>query len=300
MNNRHLVLHVGLPKTATTALQFWCDQNRERLIERGVLYPEVDASQTVPKHQYVVGELLRGEFPRLRAQLETCEQPVLLLSSEGLSNHFYDFPEESFSEFRKLLTELGYSLSIFLVFRSPEIWLRSYYKQAVLNPTYRKFEWGTSKTFQEFAELPRVRRLTDLDSLRVDMSTRYGGEVHVANYEDGWVSNFSRLLGVSEEGLGLPPRVHGSVSDEIVEVVRQINGMGLSKRLRASVLAGIQECYRTNHGDLAEYRLECAFGSGIIKAISVDTEEQQAVVDKLLAWHASRMRRTWLGRWRFR
>ncbi|HEX5860251.1 MAG TPA: hypothetical protein VFY58_00315, partial [Nocardioides sp.] len=36
---RAVVLHIGMGKTGTTSIQGWLHRNRERLAERGILYP---------------------------------------------------------------------------------------------------------------------------------------------------------------------------------------------------------------------------------------------------------------------
>lgn len=295
VSEKQLVLHVGLPKTATTALQFWCHDQRDALASLGVRYPTCEIDQDVPKHQYIVGELFKGALPQTEEALRKSREPVLVLSSEGLSNHFYDFPAESLAHFRELATSLGYRVSVFLVFRDPSVWLRSYYKQAVLNISSPQFEWGTSRTYEDFIALPRVKRLTDPDTLRRDMAEGFGGGVHLARYEADWFAEFVSLLGVAGQDLGLPPRVHASVDDGLVELARQINGMGLERKLRNSVLAACQLCFQTSHVDLALYRLQVGFGPEAFQAVQPQDDAQQVMKQKLLEWHAAHMRKRFLG-----
>jgi hypothetical protein len=261
----------------------------------GVRYPTRAIDQNVPKHQYIVGEFFKGAFPQTEEALRECLEPVLVLSSEGLSNHFYDFPADSLAHFRELATSLGYRVSVFLVFRDPSVWLRSYYKQAVLNISSPQFEWGTSRTYEDFIALPRVKRLTDPDTLSRDMAEGFGGRVHLARYEADWFVEFVSLLGVAGQDPGLPPRVHASVDDGLVELVRQINGMGLARKLRSSVLAACQLCFQTNHVDLALYRLQVGFGPELFQALRPEDVAQQVMKQKLLEWHAANMRKRFLG-----
>lgn len=294
VSEKQLVLHVGLPKTATTALQFWCDQQREGLAARGVNYPVCDSGLDVPKHQFAVGECLKGQFARTEAVMRENQLPILVLSSEGLSNHFYDFPAESLARFRELAASLGYRVTVFLVFRDPAVWLRSYYKQAVLNISNPKYEWGTSRSYDEFIQLPRVKRLTDAEALCRDMASGFGGDVQLARYEEDWFAALVSRLGVADAGLGLPPRVHGSVDDGLVELVRQVNAMNLGK-LRDSVLAACQSCFNTPHVDLAHYRLKSGFAPDILQALQPKDEAQQVLKQQLLDWHAANMRKSLLG-----
>ncbi|MBT8155121.1 hypothetical protein KMP13_14820 [Epibacterium ulvae] len=59
----------------------------------------------------------------------------ILLSHEGLTNYLYDFQSATLEAFRAR-TET-FETTIVLLTRHPEDWLRSYYRQAVLNPANR-------------------------------------------------------------------------------------------------------------------------------------------------------------------
>lgn len=292
---KKLILHVGLPKTATTAFQFWCYENRNALADFGVEYPVCELGRDVPKHQYIVGELLNRKFHHVERALGECSKPVLVLSTEGLSNHFYDFSSESLESFRELASSLGYQVAVFLVSREPASWLRSYYKQAVLNISNSKYEWGTSHTFEDFIALPRVRRLMDTRALCCDMAAGFGGVVNLSRYEEEWFSDFLNLLEIPSHNFSRPSRVHGSVDDGLVEMVRQINSMGLNRKLRNSVLAAFQMCFRTDHVDLALYRLQVGFSPKIFQALQPYDLEQKLMKQKLLEWHAVYMKRRFLG-----
>ena len=65
---KKVILHIGLPKTGTTALQHWCCQNRQNMRRAGVDYPEQVEALT-PRHQFVVNEIRAGKFPIMKEVL---------------------------------------------------------------------------------------------------------------------------------------------------------------------------------------------------------------------------------------
>ncbi|MCB8837171.1 hypothetical protein, partial [Aurantimonas sp. VKM B-3413] len=66
---RRLVLHVGLPKTGTSALQLWCSSHSEELLKQGIRYPTPSSQTQMPKHQFMVTDLQTGDLTR------TCQRP---------------------------------------------------------------------------------------------------------------------------------------------------------------------------------------------------------------------------------
>ena len=256
---RRIVLHVGLPKTATSSLQLWCDRKRERLAARGVSYPKEWASDLFPKHQFLVGGLLSGDLRRLAAVLAAEEAGTVLLSAEGLTNHLYDFPPPALEAFRAATA--ADEVAVFMVSRAPASWTRSYYKQAVLNPPRPEYDYATALDYEAFRERPRVRRLTDLPALRRDLEAAYGArEVVVAAYEDDWMAAFRGVLGLADT-VGFEPlaQVHTSVPDAVIALVRRLNAMQLPEQARADFLALVQAAVDTDHNALKHfYRAESA------------------------------------------
>ena len=57
MSAGRLVLHVGLPKAASSALQVWADANRAALAAQGVDYPDPRSPHLMCKHPWLVAEL---------------------------------------------------------------------------------------------------------------------------------------------------------------------------------------------------------------------------------------------------
>ncbi|MDN5936209.1 MAG: hypothetical protein L0H75_08540, partial [Nitrosospira sp.] len=110
---RRLLLHVGLPKTGTSALQRWLHENPARLEAAGICYPGAPYLNG-DKHQFLVSELRHGG-QSLERLLSSTTHDTVLLSSEGLSNHFHDFSEQGLQRFRHLTA--NFRVEIVLVTR---------------------------------------------------------------------------------------------------------------------------------------------------------------------------------------
>ncbi len=265
-----LFLHVGLPKTGTSALQTWCNKYREDLKEDGVIYPPVNSMAGGPKHQYVVSGLFKSNLTALRTALSNADDHGnILLSAEGMTNHLYDFRLSALSEFRSV-TE-GYDVHVFLVSRQVDSWTRSYYKQCVINPTNSEFAYGTALRYEEFAQLPRVRRLANIKNVVQDVAAAYGARtVTAARYEEDWMGELLSIIGAGQRGRMQLDQVNESVADGLIEPIRQLNGMGLSVQERNAWLSVIQHCFSTNHNILQ------------MQGASTDIESRLALIDSRL------------------
>ena len=223
---QRLILHCGLPKTGTTAVQRWFRDQAPVMRNLGVDYP-VHFGAYDDKHGFLVNELRGGgDLPLLGRYIAKTATPALLLSSEGLSNHFHDFPPSALERFRDLTAEL--EVVVILVTRAPEGWLRSYYKQCVVNPNNGASDlWGTAQPLEAVRGHVRIRRLMDQAALAESLRQGYGtARLLTPRYGDrGW---FETLL--AEIGLGALadrplPRMNRSLPDWAVETVRQINAL---------------------------------------------------------------------------
>jgi hypothetical protein len=239
MGIKIMLLHVGLPKTGSTSLQKWCHDNRDLLKTGGVDYPATDPVEPAPKHQFVVSEMMSGVFKQFEDIVRHADQTKkLLLSTEGLTNHLYDFPEESLARFRAILD--GWQVMAFMVVRDAEPWLKSLYKQHVLNPPHAGYGYATELPLEEFGRLPRVQRLLDHASLARAVQAKLGANsVTVQRFEQDWFGGFRSWAGLHDIGghCDAPGHENTSCADEVTELVRLINGMGLPPHARAHCLS---------------------------------------------------------------
>jgi hypothetical protein len=247
MGKQALILHVGMPKTGSSALQSLLYRNKDLLAQQGFEYAEIDGDTAIPKHQYLVTELLQNRFVRTRDILGGRSKHGLILSSEGLSNHLYDFSPEALKGFSQLIRD--FDCKIFVVLRSPEDWARSYYKQAVINPSIRLVGYyACALTFSKFVKLPRVRQLMAHQTLLDDLRCRFGVDNLIeADFHGDWLQEFSGLIGVPSENIKGFAQVNQSPPNWVIEVLRQVNLFALPEPRRLAWKAVLQDFTKTNH-----------------------------------------------------
>lgn len=275
---RRILLHVGLPKTATSALQRWLHLNGSRLEAAGARYPG-GGYLSGDKHQFMVGQLRNQGITGLEGLLADGIQETVILSSEGLSNHFYDFRKDALERFREDTS--ADRVEVVMLVREPGRWLHSYHKQCVINPDNGASElWGTSMTEEELAGHPRILKLMDTPQLAGDIARGFGArEVHVLNFEEDWFNGFLGLIPLDPDECPPLPRVNESAPGWAVEILRCLNGLGLPKQ-RADYWRGLLgSAAGSTHLELAS--AACAVpGSVTDKAVRDDIERLEPLLSR--------------------
>lgn len=246
-----IVLHIGLPKTGTTALQKWCHGHRTELRNAGIDYPEAIESEVDPKHQFLVHELKSGDFHKLREVLRNSPCDRIFLSTEGISNQFLDFTEDQLAVFRGELSE--HEVVVFVVSREWAGWVRSYYSQCVVNPPVPGYPYATRLSCEEFSQLERVRFLGNLPKARGILSAAFGAqEVVVSEHAGDWFSAWGNLVGYPLTGTMLE-RSNESLDARMIALVVEVNRASLSYQARSLLMAAIQRVNRSNNTILRSY-----------------------------------------------
>lgn len=129
VTNEDVIFHIGAPKTGSTAIQKFCLENRERLEEHGLYYPEhgLDKNGISGGHSALGLALIENRFDNAatilrdyvnKAKENSC---VLLLSAESI---FY-----SPDKLAVILCDLKYKIVVF--YREPLDALYSNYNQLI-------------------------------------------------------------------------------------------------------------------------------------------------------------------------
>ncbi len=249
---RRLLLHVGLPKTGTSALQRWCYANSGRFLEQGIRYPTPSADTEMPKHQFIVSDLMAGDLSRTARAVAEGGEDGTVLTSEGLSNHLYDFRPIGLEKIRGLFEK--FYLTVFLVHRNPEDWLRSYHKQCAINPRNAAYYYGTGLDLHAFRELPRVRKLMNVPNLAQDCAAAFGTkEVVATEYDSDWLMRFFGLCGYTPTEKVELEVTNESVPDWLFEAVLRINRQPLNDNARISWLGTLQRFTNSRHIGLKKH-----------------------------------------------
>ena len=138
---RTVVLHIGYPKTGTSAVQWFLHSNRDDLRRQGVYYPTIGQSEDHAHHGLALGlttrssdgssaDERRGLFATLDAEIDGCGCETVVLSSELFLFRLEEV--QASPEFRKLLSR--YQLRVVVFVRRQDAYLESQYRQFVWDP----------------------------------------------------------------------------------------------------------------------------------------------------------------------
>jgi hypothetical protein len=203
-----LVLHAGSPKTGSTSLQSYLDGNRNRWLRSGILYPIYGTKdQAVPKHQWVNRFLYADpdeqKFADCLAQcLDECEMSThtILLSTEGLFNHWWDYSLQT----KGWLRELGdyFNVKCMLWLRDPVDFFRSYYIQNLRNPNvHPDGRYGQDKSPLESLSISWVSSHLRYAELLADMKDVFGDQaIFPFAYTPNLIQDVCQLFDIAHGG----------------------------------------------------------------------------------------------------
>jgi hypothetical protein len=207
-------------------------------LERANIYYPPDVSEC--RHQRLVGGLNDGLDPALVAaflpQIEAGQ--TVVWSAEGFSHNLYRFPKKNLDDLVEATRD--YDRKVFLVIRQREKFLWSLYKQCLINPVLASVSYyGQNIPFEDFIELPYIRKLADFPQLSRDLSSLFQGEVTVLDYDALDLGEvFEQLTGVAMPPGAAIARVNTSFPDAAVDAVRRVNAT-LAGRARDEAIARI-------------------------------------------------------------
>jgi hypothetical protein len=219
---RELRIHVGLPKTGTSALQRLLFDSRDYLDGLKVYYPP-DVIEY--RHQRLVVGLMSELDPSLVATFlpRADVGQTTVWSAEGFSHNLYRFQEKNLNSLIEATRDC--ERRIFLVVRQREKFLWSLYKQCLINPVLPSVSYyGQDIPFQDFIELPYIRKLADFDQVSEDLRSGFRAEVTVLDYDAMDLARiFERVAGVAMPVGVTVQRVNASFPDMAIDEIRRAN-----------------------------------------------------------------------------
>ncbi len=227
-----LIIHAGTPKTGTTSLQTYLDKKQRKLRGKGILYPhnlENLTNPSAPKHQWFEKNLLTSHldyylenFKNIIAQV-TQDTDIIILSSEGIYNYWWDFPEES----KELLKELSklFDTELWVWFREPLAFIESYYKQCIRNPQIENNPcYGKDLTFAEMLDIKWFSQHLNYQDFVSQCQSVFGKDkVSVFEYQGDVVQEVIQKLGLATPHDNPTPRQNNSLNTASVALLKSLN-----------------------------------------------------------------------------
>jgi len=222
--------------------------SRDALLARGILYPDVELDpEPQPKHQWLVNLVLTEDWApfgrnidRVVAQARETNASHVVLSTEGLFNHWFDFSAAGKAALASLKER--FDVSVWVLFRDPVSWAVSMYIQAVRNPLSRLSPvYSTTEALDTLIDHEFFATRLRYDRYVQDVERVFGeGKVHPSRYESGDVlEQARRFLGVDATVLADVTGRNRALSMLGVELLRRLNGLRLAAEERERVAAEI-------------------------------------------------------------
>lgn len=245
-----LIIHAGTPKTGTTSLQTYLDKKQRKLRGKGILYPHnIEKLQhpTAPKHQWFEKNLINTHLPHFLENFKNIISQVkadthtVILSSEGIYNHWWDFPEES----RNLLSVLSelFTTEIWVWFRDPQTFIESYYKQCIRNPQLENNQcYGKDLSFAEMLNIEWFSQHLNYQGFVNECQTVFGeNTVSAFKYNGDVVQEVIEALGLSTPHDNPTPRQNKSLNSASIELLRTINRYNIKAKDKERLIPHLKQ-----------------------------------------------------------
>jgi len=245
-----LIIHAGTPKTGTTSLQTYLDKKQRKLRGKGILYPhnlEKLQNPNAPKHQWFEKNLITANlerflenFKNIILQVKT-DTHTIILSSEGIYNYWWDFPDES----KDILSELSklFDIEVWVWFREPLVFIESYYKQCIRNPQVASNScYGKDLSFAEMLNIDWFSQHLNYQGFITECQTLFGkNNVSVFKYEGDVVQEVIQKLGLATPHDNPTPRENKSLNCASIELLRTINHYDIKAKDKALLMPHLKK-----------------------------------------------------------
>jgi len=227
-----LIIHAGTPKTGTTSLQTYLSKKQRKLRAKGFLYPhnlQRLKNPSAPKHQWLEKNLqtthlehLLENFKNIISQVKI-DTHTIILSSEGVYNHWWDFPEQS----KVVLSELVelFDLQLWVWFREPLEFIERYYKQCIRNPQLVGNPcYGKDLSFGQMLDIEWFSQHLNYQGFVSECQALFGKtKVSIFKYEGDVVQQVSEMLGLATPHDNPTLRKNRSLNNASISLLRALN-----------------------------------------------------------------------------
>lgn len=245
-----LIIHAGTPKTGTTSLQTYLDKKQRKLRGKGILYPHnLDKLQNVaaPKHQWFEKNLVTTNllsflenFTNIISQVKS-DTHTIILSSEGIYNYWWDFPEAS-KDILAALSQL-FDIEMWVWFREPIGFIESYYKQCIRNPQVHSNPcYGKDLSFDDMLKIDWFAQQLNYQGFVDECHLLFGhNNVSVFEYKGDVVQEVIHKLGLATPHDNPTPRQNKSLNSVSIRMLRAINRCDLKAKDKELVLPHLKQ-----------------------------------------------------------
>ena len=226
-----ILLHVGTPKTGTTSIQNFLYKNKKQLYKNGYLYECLEKNEQ--KHQWMITALLNEDFVfftnKLIDYFQSADENThtLILSSEGIFNHWYDFSSKS-KKFLDMLASV-FKIEVYCWLRNQVSYVKSYYQQVLKNPQMPLVQcYGKDISVDDLLTDEWFLRHLNYYAFLNDCSVIFGREnIKVFKYSNEMIREFMNSLNI-EMSYKKEIRENSSLNSMSCELLRIINRKNLS------------------------------------------------------------------------
>jgi len=228
-----IIFHAGTPKTGTTTVQHFLHENYDALLQQGILYPKYNIASPIPKHQWIVKHLKNNEYELFYKHLVNSLKELddythtVIFSTEGTYNHWEDLSVTSKGFFA--LLKRYFDLSMWIWFREPFSFAKSYYRQNLKNPRLEHIPcYGNDISFDQMLEDDWFTKRFDYLGFLIESENIFTKEkVKVFTYEKNTIPQICTALNIPDT-LPLSKNKNIGLSQVSEEILRIINRYPLS------------------------------------------------------------------------
>lgn len=238
-----LYLHIGTPKTGTTAIQYFCAKNRDALEEKGLFFPDLKFRfpPTHPNrngHFYIckIYDETKKRNPEeevavreegVRRLLEAFEtHDTVLLSDEGFWNH-KAMNAKGWQEFANIWKEHGIQLKLIVYLRRQDAVVQSYWAQQIKERLQMSLADYIAKEKYTYFRLDYYEQLQMLSQIigKENLIVRCYEKQQYLGEEHSLLSDFLHLFGLnlSDGFIAEDAHKNPSLSGNYLEAKRLLN-----------------------------------------------------------------------------
>ncbi|MCB5200670.1 glycosyltransferase [Loktanella sp. TSTF-M6] len=237
--NRKVIVHFGMPKTASTTIQTQLDKNRDHLITQGVLFPATGLgtltdeiptrAEGLPGHDKLRALIAQGDLSlvhQIAAEADALGCHTIIISAENISMPDANQARRkaAIGTFVAALAPLGDIVPV-LFYRRPDRWMESYYRELVSTG-------GNTGNMTPAEYLLNNERQLDFGNLVNTIETACAKELRLTSLEDATAHGRSPVhaflelcdLGALAEGLAQTDQRHyPSIDTQQLKLAELVN-----------------------------------------------------------------------------